>query len=100
MLFGNKIRELRENKGLVLRQLAAVLEIDTATISKIERGDRMAKKEQIRLLAKLLEADYEQLHTLWLADKVYLIVAGEKDAIEALKVAEEEVKYQKPDKGV
>jgi transcriptional regulator with XRE-family HTH domain len=100
MIFGNKIRELRENKGLVLRQLAAVLEIDTATISKIERGDRMAKKEQIRLLAKLLEADYEQLHTLWLADKVYNIVAGEKDAIEALKVAEEEVKYKKPDKGV
>ena len=100
MLFGNKIRELRENKGLVLRQLAAVLEIDTATISKIERGDRMAKKEQIRLLAKLLEADYEQLHTLWLADKVYNIVAGEKDGIEALKVAEEEVKYKKPDKGV
>lgn len=100
MIFGNKIRELRENKGLVLRQLAAVLEIDTATISKIERGDRMAKKEQIRLLAELLEADYEQLHTLWLADKVYHIVAGEKDAIEALKVAEEEVKYQKPDKGV
>lgn len=100
MLFGNKIRELRESKGLLLRQLAAVLEIDTATMSKIERGDRVAKKEHLVLLAQLLETDYEQLHTLWLAEKVYQLVAGEKDAIEALKVAEDEVKYQKPDKDV
>lgn len=99
MLFGNKIRELRESKGLLLRQLAAVLEIDTATMSKIERGDRSAKKEHLVLLAQLLEADYEQLHTLWLAEKVYHLVAGEKDAIEALKVAEDKVKYQKPGKG-
>jgi len=43
-MFGNKIRKLREEKGLVLRQLAAALEIDTATMSKIERGDRQARK--------------------------------------------------------
>lgn len=40
MLFGNKIRELRDEQGVLQRQLAAALEIDTPMFSKIERGDR------------------------------------------------------------
>lgn len=47
MLFGNKIKELREEQGLLQRQLAAFLEIDTPMFSKIERGDRRAKREQV-----------------------------------------------------
>ena len=95
MLFGNKVRELREKQGLVLRQLAAALEIDTATMSKIELGDRQARKDQVTQLAEILSADTEYLYTLWLASKVYEVIEGEDMAIEALKVAEEEVQYQK-----
>ncbi|MCB0535993.1 MAG: helix-turn-helix transcriptional regulator [Bacteroidetes bacterium] len=95
MLFGNKVRELREKQGLVLRQLAAALEIDTATMSKIELGDRQARKDQVTQLAEILNADTEYLYTLWLASKVYEVIEGEDMAIEALKVAEEEVQYQK-----
>ena len=54
MLFGNKIRELRDEQGLLQRQLAAALEIDTPMFSKIERGDRRAKREQVVKLAELL----------------------------------------------
>ena len=39
MLFGNKIRALRDEQGVLQRQLAAYLEIDTPMFSKIERGD-------------------------------------------------------------
>ena len=42
MLFGNRIRELRDKQGVLQRQLAALLEIDTPMFSKIERGDRRA----------------------------------------------------------
>ena len=42
--FGETIRHIRENKGMLLRQVAATLEIDTALISKIERGERTAQK--------------------------------------------------------
>ena len=91
MLFGNKIRELREEKDLVLRQLAAALEIDTATMSKIERGDRQAKKEQIPILADLLQADIDEIYTLWLASKIYDVVKGEAKAIEALNAAEKQL---------
>ena len=36
MLFGKKIRELRDENGVLQRQLAALLEIDTPMFSKIE----------------------------------------------------------------
>ena len=45
MIFGKKIRELRDEQGVLQRQLAALLEIDTPMFSKIERGDRRAKRE-------------------------------------------------------
>lgn len=45
MLLGKRIKELREEQGLLQRQLAAILEIDTPMFIKIERGDRRAKRE-------------------------------------------------------
>ena len=44
MLFGKKIKELREEYGMVQRKLAAALDIDTPMYSKIERGERKAKR--------------------------------------------------------
>jgi len=39
--FGNRIRILREEQNLLLRQVAPMLEMDTAQLSKIERGERL-----------------------------------------------------------
>lgn len=79
MLFANKIRRLREEQQLLQRQLAAALEIDTPMYSKIERGDRPAKRSQVIALAKLLSTDETELLTLWLADKVTELLDEEKD---------------------
>lgn len=94
MQFGERIRELRESKELLQRQLAASLEIDTPMFSKIERGERKAKREQVLQLAKLLDTDVNDLLTLWLADQVYDLVKDEEIAAQALKLAEHEVKYK------
>ena len=47
MIFGRKIKELRDEQGVLQRQLAALLEIDTPMFSKIERGDCKAKREEV-----------------------------------------------------
>jgi transcriptional regulator with XRE-family HTH domain len=95
-IFGNKIRTLREEKQILQRQLASVLEIDTATYCKIEKGDRRAKREQVNLLAKLLEVDSKELILLWSADKVYDIIAEEEEATQILNVvAESIVEYKR-----
>ena len=93
MLFANKIKQLREERGLLQRQLASVLEIDTPMYSKIERGDRRAKREQVGIIAKLLQTDEKELLTLWLADQVVAVVADEKDiADKILTIAKERIK--------
>ena len=93
--FGERIRELRTKQNLLLRQLASQLDVDTSIISKVERGDRQLKKEQIPLLAQILKADVEELQTLWLADQIYAVIKDEKMALKAMHIAEEEVKFHK-----
>jgi transcriptional regulator with XRE-family HTH domain len=75
--FGERIRELRTKQNLLLRQLASQLDVDTSIISKVERGDRQLKKEQIPLLAQILKADVEELQTLYLADQLNEIIKNE-----------------------
>lgn len=79
---------------MLQRHIAFKLDIDTPMLSKIERGDRRAKREHVILLAKILNTDKEELLTLWLADKVYELVDGEEEGLEALKVAELEIEYK------
>jgi transcriptional regulator with XRE-family HTH domain len=93
--FGERIRELRTKQNLLLRQLASLLDVDTSIISKIERGDRQFKKEQIPLLAQILKTDVEELQTLWLADQIYAVVKDEKMANEAMQVAEKKINLKK-----
>ena len=96
IIFGNKIRSLREEKQIPQRLLAAALEIDTATYCKIEKGDRRAKREQVAVLGDLLEVDSKELIRLWSADKVYDIIAEEEEATQILNVvAESIVQYKR-----
>ena len=95
MIFGKKIKELREERGLVQRQLSAALEIDTPMYSKIERGERKAKRSQIPIMAQLFEVDEKELLTVWLADKVLDTVEGEEEVKhEAMAYAQREMQAE------
>ena len=75
------------------RQVAAYLEIDTPMFSKIERGDRRAKRSQVILLAKYFHIDEKEMLTLWLADKVLDALEGEEElCLDAIEVAKNELK--------
>ena len=88
MLFANKIRQLREERKLLQRHLAAVLDMDTPMFSKIERGERPAKRTQVIAIAKILTTDENELLTLWLADKILDVIENETElADQALNVA-------------
>jgi transcriptional regulator with XRE-family HTH domain len=84
--FGETIRQLREVKGLLQRQVAAQLDIDTALLSKVERGDRAIHKDHIKTLSQILDADESELTALWLSDQVYEILRNEKQVLNALKL--------------
>lgn len=92
---GDKLRTLRESQGLLLRQAAAFVEVDTAFISKVERGEKKASREQVLKLAAFLSADEKQLIMLWLCDKIIDVVEDDPMAEEALKMALKNVKTAK-----
>ena len=93
--FGERIRELREKQKLYLRHVAPLLEMDTAQLSKIEKGVRQIKKEQIPILADVLKTEKDELLILWLADQLYDVVKDEKLANEAMQVAEKKINLKK-----
>lgn len=90
---GEILREKREEKGLLLRQVAAQLDIDTAILSKIERNERKASKEQIIKLAKILELKEEDLLVHYLSEKILYEIKDEELGQKALKAAEQRIKY-------
>jgi len=91
-MFIERIKQLREERQLPLRKLAAALDIDSATYWKIEKGERRARKEYIPVIAKLLETDKDELLTLWLAEQVVAVVADEETlAAKAMKIANKNI---------
>lgn len=90
--FGETIREIRESKGLLLRQAAAFLEVDTAFVSKLERGERKASREQVEKLADFLTASKNNLITVWLTEKVIELVNNDSQGEAVLKLAIKELK--------
>ena len=92
MLLGERIKELRVEHGVLQRQLAALLEIDTPMFSKIERGDRRAKRTQVIQLAEYFKIDKNELLTLWLADKILDVVENENELkLAAMEMAQSEM---------
>ena len=89
---GRKIREAREKQNLLLRQVAAYLEVDTALISKAERGERNLNREQVLKIATLLKTSKEELITLWLCDKIINVVDEDNYALQGMKKAIEQIK--------
>ena len=91
---GETIRKLREERHLPLRIIAAYLNTDQAILSKIERGQRNASREQVIKLATYFEVKQDDLLVQWLSDKLVYEVEDEDIALKALQVAEEKVEYK------
>lgn len=91
---GGKIRELRKGKKLPLRELADILTIDQAILSKIERGQRNITREQVFKLADYFKVSREDLIVLWLSDKIMYTIGDEDSALKALQMAEEKIAYR------
>ena len=96
--FGEQIKTLRMQGNLLQRQVASQLDIDTPLLSKIERGERIAKKEIVSRLAKILKTNEKGLLTLWLADQLHNLAKDEDVALTAMEVAGNSIKTQKQKK--
>ena len=93
--FSEHIRSLRVIRKIPQREVAACLKADTAFVSKLEKGERQARREQVLLLAELFNVDKEELLSLWLSEKVYDLVKDEEVALKSLKTAVKKIDNNK-----
>ena len=58
---GQRIKRLREDRGLSQRQLAEMTDLNNATIARIEGGGRMPTRRTLRDLARALGVSVSEL---------------------------------------
>ena len=93
--FGEYIRQLRTYKGFTLTELAALLKIDSANLSKIENGKREFDEKRLDKLANAFELDFEKLKVEYFSDQFAKKMYAYNCSSETLMVAEEKVNYLK-----
>jgi len=95
---GTTLRKLREEKGLLLREVGAQLSLDPTILSKIEQDRRMPTKEQVKALGEFYKHQKNDVIIAWLSDKLFYEVQDEDLALQAMQVAEEKIRYNIEDK--
>ncbi len=97
-MLGEKIRELREAKGLVQREIAAELDVDVAYVSKMETGEKPVSRNHLETFSRLFGVSEKELKTLWIADKLFVIARKEPLALKAMNMVQEEFALQSVNK--
>lgn len=93
--FGDYIKKAREVMKLPLRKVAAHLDIDTSTLSKVERGDRPASPDYLKPLADILQLDLKEVQSKFIADKINKDFGNMEHLTDGLKAAEQQIKKRK-----
>jgi transcriptional regulator with XRE-family HTH domain len=89
---GQLIRNKRQQNNLLLRELAAVVEIDTAVLSKIERGERLPTDEHIEKFSKALNLELKQLIENHVVDKIIITLDKIENPLEVIEIIKKKIK--------
>jgi transcriptional regulator with XRE-family HTH domain len=68
--FGQKLRLIRHEKGLSLKQAAGLIGIDYTTLSKIEKEERYPQINSVKAYADAYEFDYKELQIFYLTERI------------------------------
>lgn len=82
MLFGNKIKEIRESQKLPQRVVAEALDITIPLYSRVERSERTLSKSHLPKLAQVLKVEENELLKLYLADQIASVLDGQSEIYE------------------
>lgn len=88
-----RIKELREQKNLPLRKVAAYLDIDTSILSKIERGKRPLNPNLVKKIAYFFNLEIKELLTDYYSEEIAKGIYMAENFIKILQEAEKKAKY-------
>lgn len=83
--FASKLKTLRLKQELLLRQVAAAVDVDTSMVSKFESGERFPTREQIEKLATFFKVPEEDFLVEAFSDKLSYDLGEDPLATEILK---------------
>lgn len=89
------IKKARTEKKLMVREVAQLLGIDQALVSKFESGTRKPTREQVIQLANILDLNAEKLLIEWMKEKIIYEIGDDDLALKAIIAAEKQIKYNK-----
>ena len=87
---GEWLRQLRQEKKLALREVAAAADMDPAHLSKAELGQRLPTCDQVVKLAKFFDADATLMEAKRVAEKVMQEITASSAGAEALNLLRED----------
>lgn len=87
----NLLKKAREQKGIKTRELAQMMQIDQALISKFENGTRKPTREQVKKLAQALSIDFDTLMIAWLKEKILYEIGSDDLSMRAMAMVREEI---------
>src|SRR5689334_16588035 len=82
-VLGERLRELRQSKGLTLKQLADRADVSTGLLSQIENGTTDPSLATLRKLSEVFEAEIASLFAEPNAPLVHVSRPGERKRISA-----------------
>ncbi len=88
---GEMLRSLREGKGLLLREVAAILAIDPSLLSKIERGTKNPTRDHILKMARIYDCKEKDLLVAFLSNMVVNVLSNEEFANDAIIEAKKKI---------
>ncbi|HTF04502.1 MAG TPA: helix-turn-helix transcriptional regulator [Bacteroidia bacterium] len=92
-VFGDYVRQLRKDKDWTLTKLAAMLDMDSANLSKIETGKRSFDEKKLPVFCKIFSLDLGKMKKELISEKFAYKVYSENVDGEVFKLAEQKVKY-------
>ena len=93
--FGEYIHKLRSDNSLTLTKLAAALDIDQSTLSKIENGKRNVPEEILPKLSIAFNLDLKELEHEYLSEKIAEMIYPQEETQKLFLAAEEKAKYMR-----
>lgn len=87
----NHIKEQRIALGFKTKEIAALLDIDQALISKYENGKRLPTREQVIQLSEILQINTKTLLVLYTKELLLKYVSADDISLEAIHLVEQEL---------
>lgn len=83
---GGKLKQLRDQRNLKQREIGAIINVDGAFISKVENNDKSINRNHLQKLSKFFNIEEDELQSLWLADKIRLVIKEESLGKQAVEI--------------